>query len=201
MIFAALIMAMTLALIQHPAAQEPRVDEALEAWAAYARSARPAAMTAWLRCRMALRFGGTPCSSFHAASLPGFSGGLGVFVTIMKGRAVRGCYGAFHHAVPDFTAAVDAYLRSAMVDDPRHEPVGPVELDELAVVVTVAGQPFAVNGPESVDLARFGIMAVRDDGTSAVFVPAELVTAEAVYRVVGRESIVQCYAFRAVTIR
>jgi AMMECR1 domain-containing protein len=201
MMHAALAVTMTLAVVQYPSAQEPRADDALDAWAVYARSARPAAMTAWLRCRMASRFGGTPCSSFHAASLPGFSGGLGVFVTIMKGRTVRGCYGAFHHAVPDFTAAVDAYLRSAMVDDPRHEPVGPGELDELAVVVTVAGQPFAVNGPESVDLARFGIMAVRDDGTSAVFVPAELVTAEAVYRAMGRESIIQCYAFRAVTIR
>ncbi|MBP7584232.1 MAG: AMMECR1 domain-containing protein [Spirochaetes bacterium] len=172
----------------------------LECWAEFSRSPGAGKVAAWLHCVMAARLGrSSRCA--QPGVLPPFSGELGIFVTIMRGRSVRGCYGAFHHSARDFTAAASDYLRNAMVNDPRHEPVGRGEESVLRVVVTVAGRPFPVEDLESVDLARFGVVISMDDGTSAVFVPAELVTAASIYRAVKRESIVQCHAFRAVTIR
>ncbi len=172
----------------------------LERWAEFSRSSDARKLAAWLHCGMAARLGGASrCAA--PGVLPRFSGELGIFVTIMNGRSVRGCYGAFHHSAGDFLSAAGDYLRNAMVNDPRHQPVGTGEEALLHVVVTVAGRAFPVEDIESVDLARFGVMISMDDGTSAVFVPAELVTAASIYRAVKRESIVQCHAFRAVTIR
>lgn len=197
----AMIIIVLLMILQSSMAQAPSAGAEFGEWAEFARSPRAAAFSGWLRCRMASRSGGRACPEYSDAAAPRFSGDLGIFVTIVKGRTVRGCYGAFHHAIPDFAAAADNYLRGAMLNDPRHEPVGPGELDELTVVITVADRPFPVNDLESVDMSRFGVMVMMDDGSSAVFVPAEMITAEAVYRTMKRESIVQCYAFRAVTIR
>ena len=197
-----IVLLIGLALAAGSPRMSARADDTgeLERWAEFSRSTDAGKLAAWLHCSMTARLGG-PSRCAQPGVLPPFSGDIGIFVTIMSGRSVRGCYGAFHHSARDFLSAAGDYLRNAMVNDPRHEPVGPGEEAVLRVIVTVAGRPFPVEDIESVDLARFGVMISMDDGTSAVFVPAELITAASIYRVVKRESIVQYHAFRAVTIR
>ncbi|MBW2529425.1 MAG: AmmeMemoRadiSam system protein B, partial [Deltaproteobacteria bacterium] len=93
---------------------------------------------------------------------------LGVFVTLEKNHALRGCIGnilpkgPLHQAIAG--RAVDAS------QDGRFSPVTPDELEEIEIEISVLTVPTSVRGPEEIVLGRHGII-VRKQARSAVFLP------------------------------
>ncbi|NJE86063.1 TIGR00296 family protein [Thermococcus sp. CX2] len=76
---------------------------------------------------------------------------MGVFVTLNRHNvplqaALRGCIGFPLPIYPLVEATIKAAIYAA-VDDPRFPPVGPEELDELTVEVSVLTPPEPIEGP------------------------------------------------------
>jgi uncharacterized protein (TIGR00296 family) len=65
---------------------------------------------------------------------------MGVFVTLNRGKELRGCIGYPEPIMPLLNAVVDAAI-SAATKDPRFNPLTPVELDEIHVEVSVLTKP------------------------------------------------------------
>ncbi|QSG09251.1 AmmeMemoRadiSam system protein B [Halapricum desulfuricans] len=91
----------------------------------------------------------------------------GVFVTIKRGEQLRGCIGRPDPDEPLAETVVDAAIDAAL-HDPRVEPVGPDELDDVTVSVSVLSKPEPLpasdpsNYPQYVDVGRHGLIAERD---------------------------------------
>lgn len=70
-----------------------------------------------------------------------------VFITLRRGGALRGCIGTMTPVMPLALAAADR-ARAAAIEDPRFAPVGPGELHDLSVEVSVLSTmvPFRVGG-------------------------------------------------------
>ena len=65
---------------------------------------------------------------------------MGVFVTLNRGKELRGCIGYPEPVMPLLNAVVDAAI-SAATKDPRFNPLTPVELDDIHVEVSVLTKP------------------------------------------------------------
>lgn len=104
-----------------------------------------------------------------------FPSPAGVFVTLNRGGRLRGCVG---HPLP--RGALSGALRSAAVaaatGDPRFDPVGAGELDEVTFEVTVLTEPEAVvvgdpgEYPGRIKVGRDGLM-VRKGSSSGLLLP------------------------------
>ena len=93
----------------------------------------------------------------------------GVFVTLTRDGALRGCIGSLVGRLP-LVEAVRESGRNAAVGDPRFPPVGPGELDGLELEVSVLSPLTDVAGPEDIDVGRHGVLLTRG-GRQAVFLP------------------------------
>lgn len=105
-----------------------------------------------------------------AASLDGieFQGSPGIFVTIRKGRELRGCIGRIRTDQQLATSVADVAVESAM-SDPRFEPVGEDELDGLSYEVTVLSELKLVELHE-IEVGRHGVQ-IESGGCRAIFLP------------------------------
>jgi uncharacterized protein (TIGR00296 family) len=75
----------------------------------------------------------------------------GVFVSLHKGRELRGCIGTFspaHHNIAE--EVIDNAINSA-TQDPRFSPVSPYELTDLSYSVDVLSKPEAVADKTGLD--------------------------------------------------
>ncbi|MBM4372768.1 MAG: AmmeMemoRadiSam system protein A, partial [Deltaproteobacteria bacterium] len=93
----------------------------------------------------------------------------GVFVTLKKGEALRGCIGTIPPAAP-LAEGVLEHAVNASTRDHRFPPVQPGELPELTVEVSVLTPPRVVAGPGDIVLGKHGIWITKQ-GRSAVFLP------------------------------
>ena len=89
-----------------------------------------------------------------------------VFVTLRRGGALRGCIGTMTPQLPLALAAADR-ARAAAFNDPRFPPLGPDELDDLSVEVSVLTpmEPFEVGGYDA-------LVATLRPGVDGVLVEA-----------------------------
>ena len=81
---------------------------------------------------------------------------FGVFVTLRKGRQLRGCIGTFDPSgtLPE---TVVEYARHSALRDTRFTPVKPAEVDELTVEVSVLSPLELTDDPASLEVGRHGI--------------------------------------------
>ena len=88
------------------------------------------------------------------------------FVTLRRQGRLRGCIGTLADVAPLVVAVADR-ARAAALADPRFEPVGPTELDDLEVSVSVLSQPAALPVTSHTDL-----LAALRPGTDGLVVDA-----------------------------
>ncbi len=92
-----------------------------------------------------------------------------VFVTLRKGNALRGCIGTLEPVAPLGEAVVDSAV-SAATRDPRFRPVGPDEVANLDIHISVLSPLRTVSDPREIVLGKHGIV-VRRGYQSGVFLP------------------------------
>lgn len=93
----------------------------------------------------------------------------GVFVTLTRGGALRGCIGSLVGRLP-LAESVRESGRNAAVRDPRFRPVGPGELEDLDLEVSVLSPLTDVAGPEAIEVGRHGVLLIQGS-RQAVFLP------------------------------
>lgn len=184
-----------LALRQAPA------DDPLREWADYARGPGGIELREWMRCVTHASLTGSECKRPAPAGIPRYYGKLGLFVTFQKGSRVRGCFGAFHHVSDDAVLTLKEYIGGALYADPRHSPLDISELEDTAIILTVADEPVSVEDINRVDFSRHGLMIQFESGERLVLVPSEIKSWDRLNRLLGSRTIVQCEIFRALTIR
>ena len=100
-----------------------------------------------------------------AASIADFSALLaeraGVFVSIKKRGALRGCIGTISPATASLAEEIVENAISACSRDPRFDPVAPEELGDLTVSVDVLSTPEPIGSPVDLDAARYGVIVSK----------------------------------------
>ncbi len=132
---------------------------------------------------------------------PPFYGKVGIFITLIKGKRVRGCYGAFDHSNYRLDEILKEYLRGALRYDHRYKPLSIEELDETEIVITITSRPFQIFDINMIDISSYGIKINLEDGSSMVFVPAEIKTVSYIKRILSGRKISGISAFKSITIK
>lgn len=106
---------------------------------------------------------------------PVFETERGAFVTLKKGGELRGCIGRPEPEQSALEAIRDA-AADAATDDPRFPPVGPAELDDLTVEVSILTAPTPIEDtdrqdiPEAITIGEDGLI-VRAEGRAGLLLP------------------------------
>ncbi|MCD6352012.1 MAG: AmmeMemoRadiSam system protein B [Armatimonadetes bacterium] len=100
---------------------------------------------------------------------PAFREPRAVFVTLKKHGRLRGCIGTLEPVAPLGEAVVESAI-SAATRDPRFMRVGPDEVDDLEIEVSVLSPLRPVKSPDEIVLGKHGIV-VRQGLRSGVFLP------------------------------
>jgi AmmeMemoRadiSam system protein A len=82
----------------------------------------------------------------------------GAFVSIKRGRTLRGCIGTIEPVQESLAREVVRNAIDSATRDPRFLPVEPQELGELSYSVDVLSPPEPVSGPEELDVKRYGLI-------------------------------------------
>ncbi len=134
---------------------------------------------------------------------PEFYGRYGVFITIIKGNKVRGCYGAFTHRSHNLNSILKEYLKGSLRLDNRYKPLGIEELKGISIILTVTTQPyqFDIKDLEMLDISNYGIIFHNEMGGQTIFVPAEIKTHSYMMNLIKTNKVVSVSSFKAVTIK
>jgi hypothetical protein len=89
---------------------------------------------------------------------PEMKEGAGVFVSIHKLGALRGCIGTFEPALKNIAEETIANAISSATRDPRFPPIAPDELAELHYSVDVLTEPEPVASQDQLDPKKYGII-------------------------------------------
>lgn len=93
----------------------------------------------------------------------------GAFVTLKRAERLRGCIGRMEGGGP-LPALIAEMARAAAFEDPRFRPLGPGELDECSIEITLLGPRQEIGSVEEIEAGRHGVwLSLR--GRSAVFLP------------------------------
>jgi AmmeMemoRadiSam system protein A len=80
----------------------------------------------------------------------------GAFVSIHRHGALRGCLGRLE---PQRLSETVVHLAAVVADsDPRFEPVGPAELDEIDVEISVLTPELEIASVDEIDVGRHGLI-------------------------------------------
>jgi len=82
----------------------------------------------------------------------------GVFVSLHKHGALRGCIGTFQPTCPNVAQEVIQNAISAATRDPRFPPVQASELDDLEISVDVLSPPEPIESIAELDPKRYGVI-------------------------------------------
>ena len=82
----------------------------------------------------------------------------GVFVSLKKDGALRGCIGTFEPTAKNIAAEILQNAVSAALRDPRFPPVQEEELPALVYSVDVLTEPELVSGADDLDAKRYGVI-------------------------------------------
>lgn len=85
----------------------------------------------------------------------------GVFVSIKENGSLRGCIGTICATQDSVAEEIIENAISAACRDPRFLPIGPDELDELTISVDVLGDTEAIDGPDGLDVERYGVIVTK----------------------------------------
>jgi AmmeMemoRadiSam system protein A len=90
-----------------------------------------------------------------------FTKRAGVFVSIKKDGELRGCIGTTAPVTDSIAAEILSNSVSAAARDPRFEPIDESELDSLTYSVDVLAEPEPIDGPDELDVKRYGVIVSR----------------------------------------
>ncbi len=93
----------------------------------------------------------------------------GVFVTLHKGKALRGCIGRFLPDEPMYKVTQKMAIAAA-VQDPRFKPVVYAELPQIDIDISVLSPLKKISSPGEIELGRDGIL-IKKDNRSGTFLP------------------------------
>lgn len=82
----------------------------------------------------------------------------GVFVSLKKGKALRGCIGTYLPQQENIAAEIIHNAISAATQDPRFPPVTLKELDALTISVDILSPPEQVVDLASLDPKKYGVI-------------------------------------------
>lgn len=122
------------------------------------------------------------CGDFlqPAAEFPfAHQGPAGVFVSLKRQGALRGCIGTCLPTQPDLVQEIILNAVSAATADPRFPPVTVEEMAEMDVSVDVLTSPESVDGIDQLDPKRYGVI-IRAGRRVGVLLPdiPQVTTAE-----------------------
>jgi AmmeMemoRadiSam system protein A len=97
--------------------------------------------------------------------LPGVPSGMlaephGIFVSIHKGTALRGCIGNIHPAGPLYRSAAECAI-SAAVGDPRFMPMSSAELADVEFEISVLSPMSRVRDVSEIEVGRHGVLITK----------------------------------------
>ena len=81
----------------------------------------------------------------------------GLFVSLHKGGALRGCIGTLA-PTGDLTRVVSEFALRAAFEDPRFAPLTEHELAECRIEISVLTAPEPIASPEEVEIGRHGLI-------------------------------------------
>lgn len=90
-----------------------------------------------------------------------YSRKAGVFVSIKENGRLRGCIGTIHAVQASIAEEIIENAVSAACRDPRFPPVRREELGELTISVDVLGAAEVIDGPDKLDVKRYGVIVTR----------------------------------------
>lgn len=93
----------------------------------------------------------------------------GVFVTLKKFGRLRGCMGLLDSAEP-LPASIRHAAVTAALHDPRFPPVGPGELSDLKIDVSILSAPWPMQSIDELQLGVHGVI-VRSGMQRGLFLP------------------------------
>jgi AmmeMemoRadiSam system protein A len=82
----------------------------------------------------------------------------GVFVSLHKHGALRGCIGTFEPMKANVAEEIISNAISSSTRDPRFPPVSPEELPELDYSVDILNKPEPVESAEQLDAKKYGVI-------------------------------------------
>jgi len=94
----------------------------------------------------------------------------GVFVSLKKRGALRGCIGTFEPTRANVAEEIISNAISSSTRDPRFPPVTPAELDDLEYSVDVLTTPEPVESTADLDPRRYGVI-VESGGRKGLLLP------------------------------
>ncbi len=86
------------------------------------------------------------------------SGRAGVFVSIKKQGALRGCIGTTAPTCASIAEEIIQNAISASTNDPRFDPIMPDELEKLTYSVDVLAPPEDIAGADMLDVQKYGVI-------------------------------------------
>ena len=130
--------------------RKEQMQEKQEQSDAYVRLAR-ASVTSWVRDRKILKL---------PADLPEelMKTRAGAFVSIHEHGRLRGCIGTFLPTEATLAEEIIGNAVSAATRDPRFTPIREEELPWLEINVDVLSAPEAIDGPEELDVKKYGVI-------------------------------------------
>jgi AmmeMemoRadiSam system protein A len=90
-----------------------------------------------------------------------FTKRAGVFVSIKKDGELRGCIGTTSPVTDSIAAEILSNSVSAAARDPRFDPIDESELDSLTYSVDVLAEAEPIDGPDELDVKRYGVIVSR----------------------------------------
>ncbi|MFA5336478.1 MAG: AmmeMemoRadiSam system protein B [Candidatus Omnitrophota bacterium] len=93
----------------------------------------------------------------------------GAFVTIHKNGELRGCIGNIIGQQPLYLTVRDMAIESSTAD-PRFTPVGPEELKDIKIEISVLSEPRRVRSADEIRMGEHGVI-VKSGYRSGVFLP------------------------------
>ena len=172
----------------------------LDDWALFSAGAGKVNFIVWLQETAAITIRGDVQQNPIPTQIPSFYGERGLFITFIKNRKVRGCFGAFHHSSADFASLLKYYIKGALFLDPRYRPLDPDELDKTEIILTIAGTPERVENINSVNLSGYGLFIECSSGQGTVIVPEEFRTSSYIKKKFTEPGC-EISRFKAVTIK
>lgn len=100
---------------------------------------------------------------------PVFSEHFGAFVTIHNKGRLRGCIGMIEGRQPVFETIIEMAIEASR-NDPRFEPVGPAEIKDIDIEISVLTPKRRVNSIDEIEMGRHGVI-VKKGFLSGVYLP------------------------------
>lgn len=95
----------------------------------------------------------------------------GVFVTIHKGKELRGCIGTFLPVKENIAREIVSNAVAACSKDYRFSPITSEELPELSYEVSILSEPCPVSDIKKHDPKKYGIIVKCADGRCGLLLP------------------------------